>query len=113
MLPFRVRASITVLLWLQFWADRMRNPQILGVLLPRGTFRILPGANADDPGTGSTATSGVYHLTLDCIGRQLPFLLDFQGSELVLVVRRPCSLTAYNFASAYIFNAAWTLAAQI
>lgn len=41
------------------------------------------GANS---GTGATA-GGAFHLTLDCLGRRLPFVLDFQGSALVLVVR--------------------------
>ncbi|KAK9917616.1 hypothetical protein WJX75_006524 [Coccomyxa subellipsoidea] len=99
-----------------FWADSMRNPQILGARLPRGTYWLLPGADTAstgtdagansgtdggassgtaagaesgtdggaDLGTGATA-GGAFHLSLDCLGRRLPFVLDFQGSALVLV----------------------------
>ncbi len=69
----------------------MRNPQILGILLPRATYWVLPGADAANSGTDSNADMA-YHLTLDCIGRQLPFLLDFQGSALILVVRHQFSI---------------------
>lgn len=72
---------------LQFWADSMRNPQVLGARLPQGTYTVMP--SWAPAGTGAT-----YHLYLDCLGRQLPFVLDFQGSALVLMVhaiaRQPC-----------------------
>ena len=89
--PSKRQGSLGVKFWLQFWADRMRNPQILGILLPRATYWVLPGADAANSGTDSNADMA-YHLTLDCIGRQLPFLLDFQGSALILVVRHQFSI---------------------
>ena len=90
----------------------MRNPQILGARLPRGTYWLLPGgdtansgteagANSGTNGEATSGTGGAYHLTLNCLGRMLPFVLDFQGSALVLVVRlfscthaKPASFTS-------------------
>ncbi len=62
----------------------MRNPQILGVRVPRGTYYLWPAAGA---ATSGTARDGGYHLSLDCLGRMLPFVLDFQGSAVIFVVR--------------------------
>lgn len=69
---------------MQFWADSIADPQLLGVRLPKGTYRVSP-SKAVLPG-GNTSRSS-FHLVLGC-QQQLaaPFELDFQGSTLLLKV---------------------------
>ena len=69
---------------MQFWADSIADPQLLGVRLPKGTYRVSP-SKAVLPGGNASRSS--FHLVLGC-QQQLaaPFELDFQGSALLLEV---------------------------